>query len=150
MRMFRRVLSIAIVFAMCFSWAGAMTRDELRAAYREIALRRSHASPYQENPDVRNYTTPGSLTAQAQAEALDYLNFIRMIAGLEAVELSPLYVFRSQNGALLLWTSSPKVFPLSTPRQPPFVRITKCPFTFLNSATARTSSKLFKANISAQ
>ena len=100
--MLRRFLSICLIAALCFSAACAFSRNELRSAYRELAQRRSHTSPYLEEPDIKHYTTSGLLTQQAQDEALDYLNFIRQIAGLEPVTLSPLYVFRSQNAALLL------------------------------------------------
>jgi len=100
--MIKRFICAALASALCFSAAFGLTRDALRQDYRQLALRRSHASPYLEAPDLASYSTAGTLTDAAQQEALDYLNFLRRIAGLEPVALSPLYIFRSQNGALLL------------------------------------------------
>ena len=100
--MLKRFLCVLAALALWVSQASALSRDELRSAYRELALRRSHQSPYLEEPDARDCSTAGVLTDAALSEALDYLNFIRTLAGLEGVSLSPLYTFRSQNGALLL------------------------------------------------
>jgi len=100
--MLKRFFCVMAALALCFSWAHALSRSELRDSYRQIAQRRSHASPYQETPDTKGFSTAGRLTDAALSEALDYLNFIRNLAGLESVSLSPLYTFRSQNGALLL------------------------------------------------
>jgi len=102
MRMLKRILCITLALVLCLGAASALTRDELRSAYREIALRRTKESPYLEEPDVDKFTSCGKLTDAALQEALDYLNFLRNLAGLSSVTLSPLYNFRSQNGAVLL------------------------------------------------
>lgn len=100
--MLKRFLCLLAAIAMCFSCASALSRDELRSAYGSLAQNRTHLSPYLEEPDVTGFSTCGTLTEAALQETLDYLNFIRNLAGLESVSLSPLYTFRSQNGALLL------------------------------------------------
>lgn len=100
--MLRRLASLLLASLLIFTCAGALTRDELRAAYREIRSRRSDASPYLAEADPQDFTRAGALTVEAQQEALDYLNFLRRIAGLDPVSLSPLYTLRSQNAALLL------------------------------------------------
>ncbi|MDO5323595.1 MAG: Ig-like domain-containing protein [Clostridia bacterium] len=100
--MTKRLICLLLATALCLSSACAVSRDELRAAYRELASRRSGESPYAQQPDPTECTRTGSLTEASQQEALDYLNFLRWIAGLDPVALSPLYSLRSQNGALLL------------------------------------------------
>lgn len=99
--MLRRVLSLVLCLVLLGSWACAATRDELRASWQQISDQHSDASPYLEKPDPHTFSA-GSLTDQAQQSALDVLNFLRGIAGLDAVQLSPLYSLRAQNGALLL------------------------------------------------
>ncbi len=100
--MLKRLTCLLLATLLCLSGACAVSRDELRAACRELASRRSGESPYALQPDPNQCTTPGCLTDAALQEALDYLNFLRWIAGLDLVALSPLYSLRSQNGALLL------------------------------------------------
>lgn len=100
--MTKRLICLLLATALCLSCACAVPRDELRAAYQELASRRSGTSPYADAPDPVGCTSAGSLTEAAQQEALDYLNFLRWIAGLDPVALSPLYSLRSQNAALLL------------------------------------------------
>ena len=100
--MTKRLICLLLATALCLSSACAVSRDELRTAYREIADRRSGESLYAEDPDPIGCTSVGSLTEAAQQEALDYLNFLRWIAGLNPVTRSPLYSLRSQNAALLL------------------------------------------------
>ena len=91
------VLAIALLSGSCF----AMDRASLRAAWQEMAQRRSEDSPYAERPDLKNFTL-GALTDAAQADALALMNFIRNLAGLSDVTLDPLYVLRAQAGALVL------------------------------------------------
>ncbi len=100
--MLKRLCCLLLALVLCAACASAATRDELRQAYREIADAHSDASPYLELPDPETCARSGSLTDAAQLEALDYVNFLRWIAGLEPVALNPLYTLRSQNGALLL------------------------------------------------
>ena len=100
--MTKRLICLLLAAVLCSSWACAVSRDELRSAYRELVGRRSGESPYAEEPDPIGCTRTGSLTEAAQQEALDYLNFLRWIAGLKPVTRSPIYSLRSQNAALLL------------------------------------------------
>lgn len=102
MRFFKQLFAWTLVFSLCFAPACALSRDELRSAYRELAERRTHESPYREQADLQRFSTCGSLTDAALQETLDYLNFLRGLAGLDEVALSPLYNLRSQNGAALL------------------------------------------------
>lgn len=94
---------LCLLLAVCLLPAGAlaMTRDELRAAWQEIAALRSSESPYLEVPDTAVFSA-GALTEEKQLDALNCLNFLRGIAGLDEVQLNPLYTLRAQNGALLL------------------------------------------------
>ncbi|MBQ8506148.1 MAG: Ig-like domain-containing protein [Clostridia bacterium] len=80
----------------------AMTRQEMRAAYQAISSLRTDASPYEEEPDAAAFSTAGRLTEEKLGDALAYLNFLRAVAGLDAVQASEIYNLRSQNAALLL------------------------------------------------
>ena len=97
-RAFCSFLCLLMLVSAC---ACAMTRDELRDAWRQISDAQSDASPYLEMPDAAAFSA-GSLTEEARKNALAALNFLREIAGLEPVEESALYTLRAQNGALLL------------------------------------------------
>lgn len=100
----RRLAWILLINILIFGIAAsalAMDRNELRTAWSAMTQVRTDASPYLEKPDV-DALTAGSLTEEAQADALACLNLLRRIAGLEAVEINPLYTLRAQNGALLL------------------------------------------------
>ena len=44
--MLKRLICLLLAMSLCLSGACAATRDELRAAYRELASRRSGESPY--------------------------------------------------------------------------------------------------------
>ena len=79
----------------------AMDRQEMRDAWQQANAAKTEISPYQELPDVHSFS-PGKITLQAQQQALNCLNFVRSLAGLEDVSLDPLYTLRAQNGALLL------------------------------------------------
>lgn len=102
--MLKKVLCAAwaLLLALLPAAGQALSREELRAAYNEIAALRTDASPYLEEPDIRDFSPIGSIAEEKQADALNYLNFIRRIAGLDAVALSDIYTLRSQNAALLL------------------------------------------------
>lgn len=102
MDMLKRFLCALTAAVLCFSCASAMSRSQLRETYAGLAQKRTHASPYLQEPDISSFTASGTLTDAALEEATEYLNFIRSLAGLDPVSLSPLYTFRSQNGALLL------------------------------------------------
>lgn len=101
----RRLLAGVFAAMICLTAdAFAMSRDELRAAWQEIAVLRTQESPYLEEPEIRTYSA-GAITEEKQQDALNCLNFLRAVAGLEKVSLNPLYTLRAQNGALLLATN---------------------------------------------
>lgn len=89
---------------VCSTGAPALahTRDEVRAAYQQTVAARTSGSPYAAQPDLVSFSTPGSITDGAANDALNYLNFIRWLAGLDSVQLSRVYNIRSQCGATLL------------------------------------------------
>lgn len=97
----RKLLLFLLFTALLVSPAHALTRTELRAAWQEISQTRADESPYLETPNVKSFNA-GSLSDAAQRDALNVLNFLRRIAGLDAIALNPLYSLRAQNGALLL------------------------------------------------
>lgn len=101
--MLRKILVLLLAMALALSGAHAlaMDRSQMRAAWQEISRGSADASPYLETPDPSAFF-PGSLREKAQADALNCLNFLRSVAGLEAVGLNSLYTLRAQNGALLL------------------------------------------------
>lgn len=100
----RRLFCILAALFICFGSASSLahTRDEVRAAYQEIVSVRTQASPYLEMPDLKTFSRPGAITDAAATDALNSLNFLRWLAGLESVELNSLYTIRSQCGATLL------------------------------------------------
>lgn len=77
------------------------TREELRGAYAALPGFDGD-TPYAELPQVSAPHSAGSLDPAAVQDALDYLNFLRAVAGLEPVELSRIYAERCQRGAVLL------------------------------------------------
>lgn len=100
--MLKKLTIIICILSLLWSAAAAaLTRDELRGIWQQIAAMRSDASPYLETADPSTFS-PGALTPEAQRDALNCLNFLRSLAGLEDVSISPLYTLRAQNAALLL------------------------------------------------
>ncbi|MCQ2437472.1 MAG: Ig-like domain-containing protein [Clostridia bacterium] len=77
------------------------SREALRAAYSQVSDV-SRESPYLKQPDPVPPCDVGALTEQALDDALNYLNFIRSVAGLEPVHRSILADLRCQHGAVLL------------------------------------------------
>lgn len=77
------------------------TREELREAYWALSGFDGD-TPYAQLPQVSAPHSAGSLDPAAVQDALDYLNFLRAVAGLEPVELSRIYAERCQRGAVLL------------------------------------------------
>ena len=59
-------------------------------------------TPYAQVPRVEAPHESGALDPLAVADALDYLNFLRALAGVEPVTVSRLYADRCQRGAVLL------------------------------------------------
>ena len=97
----RKIFCILAAAAMLWSSAQALTRDEVRALWQDLSAQFEDASPYQTLPEPQNFVS-GALTGAAQRDALNVLNFLRTLAGLESVQLNSLYSLRAQNGALLL------------------------------------------------
>lgn len=100
-RIYLRFAALFLALMLLFS-AQAMTRDEMRAEYGKITSAQSSASPYAEKPDSAGFSSAGALTEAAAADALALTNFMRSLAGLEAVETDPLYALRAQHAALVL------------------------------------------------
>ena len=97
-----KLICASIALLLCLPCpALALTRDALRESWRQANVLKSDASPYLEAPDPKAFSA-GSLTGEARQHALDCLNFMRSLAGLEPVSEDPLYTLRAQNGAMLL------------------------------------------------
>lgn len=99
--LFQKLICILTVFFLILSNASAFTREEIRSAYSAVPKLQNIDSPISEKPDYDNFSS-GSLSAEAQEQAIAWLNFIRSLTGLEAVSINSLYSLRSQNGAMLL------------------------------------------------
>ena len=95
-----RRLLIALMLIMLLPAASAHTREEVRDAYRALGI--AQGSPYRETPAVTAPYDAGSLTDAALEDALNYLNFVRWLAGVEPVEGSIIYDYQCQHGAALL------------------------------------------------
>ena len=95
------IAAFVLILALAFT-AHAMTKDEIRAAYKNITGIQSDASPYAEAPDINAFSSAGTLAEEAVQDALNLTNFMRSVAGLEAVGIDPLYTLRAQNAALVL------------------------------------------------
>ena len=94
--------ALALLILMQPLSAFSMTRQQLRSAYEAASALRTDDDPYAEIPDAACFTGVGRVTDAKLRSALAYLNFLRSVAGLEAVELNDIYTLRSQNAALLL------------------------------------------------
>ena len=77
------------------------SRDEVRAAYRAISDWHT-GTPYAELPQTAAPYAAGALDEAACRDALNYLNFIRWLAGLDPVEESLIYDYQCQRAAVLL------------------------------------------------
>jgi len=101
----RRILPkilLIMLCCMCVS-AGAFARedvDALRSAY--MAAVEAPGEIYIQRPVVAGNFSAGRLSDEAQTQALAYANFIRSLAGLEAVSLNAVYTMYAQHGAMLL------------------------------------------------
>ena len=102
MRKKRATLVMALL--LLISSAQAMTRDEMRANYDNVRSVRADASPYAEQPSVGDGVV-GTLSDEALNAALAQLNFLRALAGLDAVSLNELYTLRCRQAALVLATN---------------------------------------------
>lgn len=77
------------------------TREELRAAYQALGIFPGE-TPYEEEPVIEAPYAAGKLQEAAMEEALEYLNFLRGIAGLGPVTRSRIYDYQCQHGAVLM------------------------------------------------
>lgn len=99
----RRACALLILFTFILSGCAlALTREELRAVYGEIAERVEGIEFYRTEPDVSNTNAPGALTDDAKRLCFDYTNFLRGIVGLEEVSEDALYALEAQDAAYLL------------------------------------------------
>ena len=96
----RSFLAAFLALLLFATPASAYTREEVRARYGAIsdwmrgdlfAVSPSTAAPY----------AAGEVRAEALEDALDYLNFLRWLAGLGAVQLDPALTSIAQQGAVL-------------------------------------------------
>ena len=100
----KKWMSVLLALLLFFSGTGALAvedRASLRAAYRAIGGFDGD-TPYDVSPQITAPYAAGSLSEAALEDALNYLNFLRRIAGLAPVRLSPIYDARCQHGAVLL------------------------------------------------
>ena len=94
-------LAIAWVLLMCDAACAVPTRDEVRGAYRAIT-EYADQSPYARLPVIQAPYETGELTQEARQDALNYLNFMRWLAGVAPVVGNRLYDDRCQRAAVLL------------------------------------------------
>ncbi len=94
------LLALALLQAACPPALGH-TREEIRDAYRAIRAFDGD-SPYAAQPACAAPYDAGELLEDARAEALDYLNFARWLAGVGPVSDSGIYDYQCQHGAVLL------------------------------------------------
>lgn len=93
---------LTALLSACFLSAGACgSREELREAFRALT-EFDGDTPYAEVPRTQAPYGAGGLDEGAMNEALDWLNFLRALAGLEPVERSRIYDYQCQRGAVLL------------------------------------------------
>ena len=76
------------------------TREEVRARYQAISDW-TEGGLFAEEPSVSAPYAAGEVRAEALEDALDYLNFLRDLAGLAPVELDPALNSIAQQGAVL-------------------------------------------------
>ena len=98
----RFFLLLALLLALP-SPAPAHTREEVRGAWQAVGDRQE-GSPYAGMPVLHAPYEAGGLTPEACGDALNTLNFIRWLAGLQPVEESVIYDYQCQHAAALLAT----------------------------------------------
>ena len=102
--MAKKWMSVLLALMLLAAGADALAvedRAALRAAYREVGAFDGD-SPYEVLPQVTAPYATGALSEAALDDALNYLNFLRWIAGLAPVSRSRIYDSRCQHGAVLL------------------------------------------------
>lgn len=98
---FSLIAAAALVWLAAAPGLAFETREEMRAAYGALSGFAGD-TPYAQVPRVEAPHESGALDPLAVADALDYLNFLRALAGVEPVTVSRLYADRCQRGAVLL------------------------------------------------
>ncbi len=99
MRLRGFLVALAAVLLL-FTPASAHTREEVRAQYAKISDW-SAGNLYLSEPSVSAPYAAGEVRPEALSDALDYLNFLRWLAGLEEVELDSALTGIAQYGAVL-------------------------------------------------
>ena len=92
---------LLLLCSACFPANAYETREEMRGAFRALAVFDGD-TPYAQKPQATAPYDAGSLDEAVANEALEYLNFLRALAGLEPVERSKIYDYQCQRGAVLL------------------------------------------------
>jgi len=102
MRRFSQWICCLIAFCLCIFPAEAdeSGREEVREAFSTISDWTEGL--FSEEPSCQSPYTAGALLPGAAEDALQYLNFLRALAGLPAVEYSDIYAMYSQHAAVLL------------------------------------------------
>lgn len=100
-RLLKCALAELLMLLVCVPACAYETRQELREAYQALG-KYEGASLYARQPSLSAPYAPGALEEAALDDALEYLNFLRALAGLEPVGRSELYDTRCQHGAALL------------------------------------------------
>lgn len=98
----KKWLCFLIILALLIPTASAFeNRETMRQAYQGLY---SHPgdTPYVILPSAEAPYSAGEVSTHALDEALEYLNFLRALAGLEPVERSRIYDYQCQRGAVLL------------------------------------------------
>ena len=97
---FRGLLAALTAILLLIAPASAHTREEVRAYYSTISdwVR---GGPYLTAPSTSAPYATGEVRADVLEDALDYLNFLRWLAGLEAVGLDDALTNIAQHGAVL-------------------------------------------------
>ena len=96
----RGFLAALAAVLLLFAPASAHTREEVRAQYAKISDW-SAGNLYLSEPSVSAPYAAGEVRPEALSDALDYLNFLRWLAGLEEVELDSALTGIAQYGAVL-------------------------------------------------
>lgn len=97
---FRGFLALAAAVLLLFASASAHTREEVRAQYVKISDW-TEGGLYLSEPSSSPPYAAGEVKPEALEDALNYLNFLRWLAGLEAVKLDSALTEIAQYGALL-------------------------------------------------
>ena len=96
----RGFLALLAAFLVLAAPASAHTREEVRAQYVKINDW-TEGDLYRSEPSASDPYAAGEVRAEVLEDALNYLNFLRWLAGLEAVKLDPVLTEIAQYGAVL-------------------------------------------------